>query len=313
MYLLVIKQLVIMILIAVAGFAVTRKFKFGMQEQQFVSKVLIYFINPCLIFSRFDMDYDLEHLKTFGLVTVMSVIVHLAMILAALIFCRSKTEEGKSLDSIDKLALVFTNCGFIGIPLIDGVFPGTQAVFYLLPFIITFNVFLWIFGYFIFCGKVNLKKLITNPNIIAVLLGIIIFCLPFRLPQVIAAPVKSISSMNTAMAMFLLGMLFANFHGFQKFYIGRMIKLCLLRFGLIMFISLGLVYAFYNIFGGLSDIRLICYVIFIASLCPVGMSVSSFAVLFNKDESYAGLSVLATSVVCVLTLPLSVAFAELIF
>lgn len=313
MYLLVIKQLVIMILIAVAAFSVSKAFKFGTTEQQFVSKILIYFINPCLIVSRFNMDFETEKLKAFLVVLSMAVALHFAMILVALLFCRSKSEETRDLDSIDRIALVFTNCGFIGIPLIDGIFPNSQGVFYLLAFIITFNVFLWTFGYMMLCGKINVKKIVTNPNIIAVVIGFAIFCLPFKLPVIISIPLGSIASMNTAMAMFLLGLLFANFHGFQKSYIGRLAKLCVLRFVVVMAISLLIVFAFYHIYSSIPDIRLMCYVCYIAALCPVGMSVSSFAVLFNKDESYAGLSVLATSVVCVITLPLSVAIAELVF
>lgn len=313
MYLLVIKQLAIMIFLAVAGFIVTKSFKFGMQEQQFVSKILIYFINPCLILGRFDMEFDFSNLKSFGIVLLLSIIIHLVMIAVALLCCRSKNEEEKPLDQIDKLGAVFTNCAFIGIPLIDGIFPGTKAVFYLLPFIVTFNVFLWVFGYKIFCGRINLKKLITNPNIIAVLLGFVIFCLPCRLPEIIAVPIKQIGGMNTAMAMFLLGMLFSNFHGFKKSYVFRLVKLCVIRFVVIMILCLAVVFCAFRLLSALKDIRLICYVVFIAALCPVGMSVSSFAVLFNKDESYAGLCVLVTSVVCVVTLPLSVAFAECLF
>lgn len=310
---LVIKQLVVMMLIAVSGFAVTRFFKFGMAEQRFVSKVLIYFINPCLIFSRFDMPFDSSRLKAFFIVLLIAVIIHLVMIAVSLVFIRPVQNDEAGLYQIDRLGVVFTNCGFIGIPLIDGIFPGTDGVFYLLPFIVTFNVFLWIFGYKSFCGRVNLKKLITNPNIISVLLGILLFCLPFKLPYVISTPVKSIAGMNTAMAMFLLGMLFANFHGFNSSYISRIIKLCLVRFVVVMIFSLAICFAVFRILSSMPDIRLICYVCYIASLCPVGMSVSSFAVLFEKDESYAGLCVLATSILCVITLPISVALAGLLF
>lgn len=319
MYLLVIKQLIVMIIIAVAAFVVSKAFKFGTKEQQFVSKTLIYFINPCLIVNRFNGEFQMEKLKAFLVVLSIAVALHFAMIIVALLFCRSKSKDSedlqgsRDLDSIDRIAVVFTNCGFIGIPLIDGIFPVSQGVFYLMAFIVTFNIFLWTFGYKMLCGKVNFKKLITNPNIIAVLIGFIIFCLPCKFPQIISTPLTLISSMNTAMAMFLLGLLFANFHGFQKSYIARMIKLCVLRFVVVMVVSLAIVFAFYNIFASVPHIRLMCYVCYIASLCPVGMSVSSFSVLFNKDESYAGLSVLVTSVVCVVTLPLSVALAELLF
>lgn len=41
----------------------------------------------------------------------------------------------------------------------------------------------------------------------------------------------------------------------------------------------------------------LCFVIYIACLFRVGMSISTFAVLFEKDESYAAILCLASSVV----------------
>lgn len=313
MYLLVIKQLFIMFLIAACGFFVSRQFKFGALEQQFVSKVLIYFVNPSLVFFKFDMDFDAESLRNFGIVFLLSVIIHFVMVALALVFCRSRRAEEKELDQIDRLSVVFTNCSFIGIPLIDGIFPGTNAIFYLLPFIVTFNIFLWTFGYRTFGGRVNFKKLLLNPNIIAVVAGFILFCSPFRLPEVISEPFRHISGMNTAMAMFLLGMLFADFHGFKKTYTMHLVKLCVLRFAVVLIFVFLIILAASRVFAGVPDIRLICYVTYIAALCPVAMSVSSFAVLFDKDESYSGLGVLATSLLCVVTLPLGVALAEFFF
>lgn len=313
MCLLVIKQLFIMFLIAVSGFFVTRKFKFGNQEQQFVSKILIYFINPILVFSRFDMDFDHESLKNFGIVFLLAVIIHFVMVAVSLVFCRTKNEGERELDQIDRLSVVFTNCSFIGIPLIDGIFPDTNAIFYLLPFIVVFNIFLWTFGYKTFCGQINVKKLLLNPNILAVLAGFVLFCCPFRLHEVISIPLQQISGMNTALAMFLLGMLFATFHGFKKSYVLHIVKLCVLRFVVVLVFVFGIIFAASRIFSGIQDIRLICYVTYIAALCPVAMSVSSFAVLFDKDESYAGLGVLVTSLFCVISLPLSVALAEFFF
>lgn len=314
MYLLVIKQLVIMIIIAAAGFAVTRAFKFGKQEQQYVSKTLVYFINPCLILSHFNMEFDADRLKRLGFSVALAFVMHIILIAIALIFCRSRKEEERDLDCLDKLSVVFTNCGFIGIPLIQGVFPeNNNAVFYLLGSILMFNIFLWTFGYAVACGKVNFKKLITNPNIISITLGLLIFCLPITLPDVIAKPITHISSMNTATAMVLLGMLFANFNGFKKEYVGRVVKVCVLRHVVSFALCLPAIYGAFRLFPNVTDVHTMCYVALIAALCPTGMSVSSFAVLFKKDESYSGLVVLVTSALCCLFLPLSVAIANLLF
>lgn len=93
----------------------------------------------------------------------------------------------------------------------------------------------------------------------------------------------------------------------------HLVKLCVLRFAVVLIFVFLIILAASRVFADVPDIRLICYVTYIAALCPVAMSVSSFAVLFNKDESYSGLGVLATSLVCVVTLPLSVALAEFFF
>lgn len=314
MYILVIKQLIIMLILAAAGFFVTRKFHFGMKEQQYVSKTLIYFINPCLIVSNFNMKFDSQRLMQLGFSAALAFVLHLVLILIAMVFARSRKDEEKGLDCLDKISVVFTNCGFIGIPLIQGIFPdNNNAVFYLLGTILMFNIFLWTFGYCVVCGKFNLKKIITNVNIIAIVVGLIIYCMPFTLPDVLAKPLNHIASMNTATAMILLGMLFANFHGFKTEYIGRVAKVCVLRLVVSVVLCLPVVYAAYKLFPNMPDVHTMCYVAYIAALCPVAMSVSSFAVLFEKDESYSSLIVLATSAFCVITLPLSVALANLFF
>ena len=354
MYLLVIKQLVIMLIIAASSFGITKAFKFGKTEQQYVSKMLLLYINPCLILSHFDLDFDIGKLKSFGFVFALSLTAHVIMALIAFIFIRTRKEKAvaaantrsqssesgtspeadssaatssiesgssagelaskqKSLDVIDKMSIVLSNCGFIGIPLISGVL-GEEGVFYLLAYITTFNIAVWTYGYFLMAGRVKLVKILTNPNIISVVLGIVIFCLPFRLPDVLSKPVKLVGSMNTAMAMILLGMLFANFKKTQNTgYTKRLIRVAFVKYILEALAVFALVFGVYNLFPTVQDIRLICYVVFIASLCPAAMSVSSMAVIFNKDESYSALICMTTSVLCVLFLPLSVGLAELAF
>ena len=334
MYLLVIKQLVIMLIIAASSFGITKAFKFGKTEQQYVSKMLLLYINPCLILSHFDLDFDIGKLKSFGFVFALSLTAHVIMALIAFIFIRTRKEKAvaaatssiqsgssagelaskqKSLDVIDKMSIVLSNCGFIGIPLISGVL-GEEGVFYLLAYITTFNIAVWTYGYFLMAGRVKLVKILTNPNIISVVLGIVIFCLPFRLPDVLSKPVKLVGSMNTAMAMILLGMLFANFKKTQNTgYTKRLIRVAFVKYILEALAVFVLVFGVYNLFPTVQDIRLICYVVFIASLCPAAMSVSSMAVIFNKDESYSALICMTTSVLCVLFLPLSVGLAELAF
>ena len=315
MYFTVFKQLAIMALIAVVGFSVTKIFKFGKTEQQFFSKILLYVVNPCVIFNIFNVEYSSDRLKELSVAFLLSWVAHIALTVIAIIFCRSKKPELRDLDYLDRIAVVFTNSGFIGIPLINGVF-GQAGAFYLMGYLAVFNMYLWTFGDYMVTRKMQPLKIITNPNIIAVVAGIIFFCIPGQLPDIIASPVKHISDTNAAVSMLLLGMLFATFKkpsGSFKEFVLRIAKTTFIRLVLSAVVMFFIAWAAISLFGSMQIIRLISYVVFIAALCPVGMSVSSLAVVFNRDESYSSMLVAVSSAMCILTLPLSVAIAERFF
>ena len=183
-------------------------------------------------------------------------------------------------------------------------------------YLAVFNIYLWTFGYYMVTRKMQPLKIITNPNIIAVVAGIIFFCIPGQLPDIIASPVRHISDTNAAVSMLLLGMLFATFKkpsGSFKEFVLRIAKTTFIRLVLSAVVMFFIAWAAISLFGSMQNIRLISYVVFIAALCPVGMSVSSLAVVFNRDESYSSMLVAVSSALCILTLPLSVAIAERFF
>ena len=229
MYLTVLKQLLIMLVISMLAFAFSKKNRFGSSESAFLSRLLLYFVNPCLIFNSFDQPFALQKLRELAFVIALSLLLHLVMTAVVSLCIRSKGAEGKSLDGLEKVGIVFTNSGFIGIPLINGVF-GPEGVFYLTGYLAVFNVYLWTYGEYQMSHRFSVRKVLTNPNVLAVLCGIVLFCLPVRLPEIIAKPLSYISEMNTALSMFLLGLLFASFkkEG-NTSYARRIVKVSLLR------------------------------------------------------------------------------------
>ena len=148
MYILVMKQLITMFLIALAGFIFAKIFKVEESQQKFISKLLLYLINPFMVVKSFNLEFDADKLVQLGFVFVISLVIHGIMILIG--FFSSK-------EQVDRLAVCFTNCGFIGIPLIRGVF-GDAGVFYLMGYLVVFNVTIWTYGYYIMSGSINLKK-----------------------------------------------------------------------------------------------------------------------------------------------------------
>ena len=161
-------------------------------------------------------------------------------------------------------------------------------------------------------STINVKKIITNPNIIAVFLGLIIFCLPFELPQMIAKPISMIGDMNTPMAMILIGIMFSNFK-MEKTYVVKLLKITFVRLILVSFANLFILILINKIFGqSLDNCRTMLFVAYISSMCPVATSVPSVTCIYDKDTSYASLVVSVTSLFSMLTIPAFVALAEIL-
>ena len=324
MYLTVARQLLVMAAIVIISFFFSRKNKFGQAASQYLSRLLLYVINPCMIVSAFDAEFSAPKLKSLGLAVVVSLAFHLVMILlATLLFGLKKSRSVEDPDwaraCLSIIGVVFTNSGFIGFPLINGVF-GDEGVFYLMGYILVFNILLWTWGEWLMTGAVRPLKIILNPNVLACSAGLAVFCAPFKMPYVVIEPLKMIGACNGAASMILLGLLFSSFGGNRlqdqeraasvKAFAKPLARDIVLRLVLFPLILLAATLLALRLFSGVQEIQLIMSVLFIASCCPVGMSVSSFAVVFKKDADYASLLVAISSAACVATIPLLVALLE---
>ena len=284
-----------------AGYIFARIAKVTDEQQKFMSRLLLYFINPFLVLNSFNMEFTWLKFRQLWFAAFIALILHGVMILLGLLSSKEK---------LDRVAIAFTNCGFVGIPLIRGVF-GDQGVFYLMGYLIVFNVLIWTYGYYQFCGKTNIKKIITNPNIIAVAIGLIMFCLPFKLPELLQKPIVMIADINTPMAMLLLGILFARFE-FDRSYVARLVKTMFFRLIVTSVCNLGVILLAYKIFANVQDIQMMLFFFFFCSMCPVATTIPGLAVVFDHDKSFASLLVTISSVFCILTIPSFVALAEFI-
>jgi len=299
MYLLVTKQLVLMAIIVIATLVFAKAFKVQEHESKIISKLLLYFINPCLIIASFNKPFDPIKLKQLLFTIIVSAVVVFVMILFVTIGCK---------DKLEKVSIVFTNCGFIGIPLIRGVF-GEEGVFFLMGYLIVFNLSLWTYGYSQITGKANLKKIITNPNIIAIIIGLTIFCTQINLPELVIKPVIMIGELNTATSMILIGLLFANFHP-KKEFIPKLIKVSFFRLVICAILNIAVLFVIAKLFPDFPQLKMLLFIVLICSCCPSATSVPSLANIFNQDTSYASLIVSGTSILSMISIPLFVAFAE---
>ena len=143
----------------------------------------------------------------------------------------------------------------------------------------------------------TLKKLVTTPVLVSVALGLVIYLGQIPIPGVVAEPVKLISGMNTPMAMFITGMIIAESN------LGKIIRnvqisdMILLRLILIPLVCFGIYLA-----AGFTGMQ--AQVVFLLEACPCAAITSVFAVQFGYNEEMAAGSVVVTTLLSIITLPL---------
>ena len=193
-----------------------------------LSQLSTWIVCPMLIFMSFQMEYDAELLKKMMIVFGLALLSFAISIMLANLFLREK--EGYD-NSVERFGVIFTNCGFIGIPLGSAIF-GNIGVIYATLFVAAFHVFCWTYGISLLDkGKFQLKKLI-NPCLIAVVLGVFFFVMQIKVPENIAYALNSISNMNTPLAMLISGVVLAQLDlktTLQKLAKGRLLFVVLLR------------------------------------------------------------------------------------
>lgn len=162
------------------------------------------------MFVLHNMNFDFDRQVLFNSVTMLgiSLATYIVMTGLSLLYAkRSKLPESKL--PAYQFGMVFSNVGFMGYPLIAGLF-GAEAVFYTSIFNLVFEAFIWTYGVGVFRreGKLNLKNLVT-PNLIALTLGMTLFLLNFRWPKVLADGIETVGRTATPISMIVIGMMLA--------------------------------------------------------------------------------------------------------
>ena len=141
----ILNQIIKMFLMMAVGYQLYRKKTINDDTTARLSNILLMVATPCTIVTSFNQEYSAEKLQGLMFAFLLSLAVYAANILIAqLLF---KPEE-----RVEKFSLVFSNAGFLGIPLVTGLL-GIEAVFYLAPFIVCFYLYAWTYGVVVMSGK----------------------------------------------------------------------------------------------------------------------------------------------------------------
>lgn len=300
MFILIFNQLMKMFCILMLGF-ICYKIKLLNQEgNRNLSNLLLMVVNPCLIITTYQTNYDAKLVYGLLIAFAAAFTAHLIAIFIARICIGRK----KNADYVlERFGTVYSNCGFMGIPLINSVL-GSEGVFYLTAYMTVFNVLSWTHGLILLEGKftpARLKEGMTSPLVLGTAVGMLLFFVQFRLPEILLDSMGYIANMNTPLAMIIAGLSVAQADLKKIFTNLRIYWTCFLKLIAVPLAVLAFLVIFkvnYNI----------AYTILIASACPTATTLTMMAIRFNKNYKYASEIFAISTILSIITIPL-VAFA----
>jgi hypothetical protein len=169
-----------------------------------MTNIVLYFATPSIIIRSFlTVEFTSGLVNDMLLTAAFAVAAHLFGILAALLLFRSQPHER---GCVFKMAVTFSNCGFMGIPLASGVL-GTECVVYIAVYIAIFNLFAWTYGVFLFkpSNKPPPRAMFINPGTVGLVAGVTVAALQWEPPMLIGEPIRLVAALNSPVAMMVLG------------------------------------------------------------------------------------------------------------
>lgn len=204
-------QVVVIFLLMLLGAAIRKLGFLHSQSINDLTNIILYFLSPIVIIKAFEQPFSRARFNQL-LVVAVFLTYFVSILLASLLFRRVRDQN------IRRIAIygsTYSNNGFMGIPLAQGLF-GSIGVFYAVASMIGFNVMSWTQGIGIFQDRTQrhfgeqFKKIILNPNIIAIIVGLIMFVTSYHLPKLLSSFIDYTSPAFTPMAMIVIGCNLAN-------------------------------------------------------------------------------------------------------
>lgn len=266
-----------------------------------VSRVLLYVVTPCIMITSFEVERTPESQRQLlTTLAVMAGVYVLYMALSRFLFPR----EGRENQGILRVAAVYGNTGFMGLPLIQSVM-GDEAMMIAVVGLAVFNIAIWTHGRALIGGRSELavKKLALNPGILGFVVGLALFFTGWRLPGPVDSAVAYLGSLNTPLAMVVIGGQMAQaslieVFSAKKLYLVSAVKLL----GIPLLTALVLL-------PFRRDWTMYVAAVILAG-CPTAGATSLFAQSLGKDAALAARQVTLSTLLCLVTLPIMAVLAQ---
>ena len=299
---LLIKKIISLFIMLFAGAALVRLKVFSASESRTLSKCSLYLLAPCMILTAFQVDYSPEVTSGLALAAGASVIIQVLLVVISHLI-----KKPLHLDAVEHTSIIYSNAGNLIVPLVSAIL-GDEWVIYTSGFMGVQLFLMWTHGKSILCGDtgIDIKKILLNPNMLSIFVGLMLFFTGLRIPGPVGDAVDSLGDMIGPVSMLVTGMLIGGMDLKKLFSYKRLPFIMLMRL-----IAVPLfVFAILR-FTGIANLapngRDVLLITFLACMTPSASTITNMAVVYDRDADYASAINVATTLGCIITMPLMVA------
>ncbi|MBE6049869.1 MAG: AEC family transporter [Clostridium sp.] len=196
------------LIILVGIYGVKRKI-ISKEIQEGLTEILMGITLPLMVINSFNMNFDEQMKSNLGKCLIYSVLIFILVGIISYILLIPIKEKNKK--KILQFANVFSNCGFVGFPLINNIY-GAEGVVYTSIFNLFFNILVWTYGVMLYTDTINIKdmkKVLLTPGIISVFIGLPLLIFDIQLPEIIYNSFELVGGMTTPLSMIIIGCILA--------------------------------------------------------------------------------------------------------
>ena len=265
--------------------------------------VLLFVVMPSLSISNFlKTDFSTGLITNLGLVVIFGFFFLISSyLLARFFFIKFKENPSKG---VCVAAVFLTNCSFMGIPVIQTFFPNNpEPILYIAMFLIPMNVLTWTLLVYSITGNkkyIRLKAALLNPGFITLVISITLVVLKIDLPKIVLRVFEYFGSMNTPLAMIIVGIRFADIKFRELLTSAKVFYSSFLKLVIVPLFTFGVLMLARHIFPMST---MVATTLFIAMAMPSGNFVIVFSEKFNGDRQTAAKCVLLSTLLSLVTIP----------
>ena len=297
----------VLLLTAVPGYLFTKTRLIGEECISGFSKVLLFVCQPCLAvytFGNLDVSVNkTEKLISLGIFGALTALIFAIVLGGSYLVLRKKQKE--PIYRIITIATTFSNSAFFGIPIIEALFPATSddLIIYTTIFALVMNIVGWTVGSAIISRNVrhiSVKKIFLNPPMIGTVVALLLFIFEVRISSVSPSLFDMITTaarMSSPLSMIILGMrlgtmrlssIFGDFRIYLTIAVKQLL-MPLVAFGLVLLLPVP---------------REVAVTFFVICATPSASIVLNFSEILGEGQREAANTVLLSTMLTVLTVPL---------